>query len=128
MLRHDPRSRRSCCQGEPIAGVGALQGRHVDGFEAWLAERGLTRIHLYTLLVKVVAVLRQIAVDSPNEISPDLRDRPRYVSAKPFQRSRPRDAYSPYVARQLRTALVVRHPRRRTCACCRAAATRVQPR
>jgi hypothetical protein len=90
--------------GEPIAGVGALQGRHVDGFEAWLAERGLTRIHLYTLLVKVVAVLRQIAVDSPNEISPDLRDRLRYVSAKPFQRSRPRDAYSPYVARQLRDA------------------------
>ena len=88
--------------GEPIADVGGLQGRHVDGFEAWLAERGLTRIHLYTLLVKIVAVLRQIAVDSPNEVSADLRDRLRYVSAKPFQRPRPRDAYSPYVARQLR--------------------------
>jgi hypothetical protein len=90
--------------GEPIADIGGLQARHVDGFEAWLAERGFTRIHLYTLLVKVVAVLRQIAVDSPHEVSSDLRDRLRYVSAKPFQRSRPRDAYSPYVARQLRDA------------------------
>jgi hypothetical protein len=26
--------------GEPIADIGALQGRHVDGFEAWLEERG----------------------------------------------------------------------------------------
>ena len=90
--------------GEPIADIRGLQARHVDGFEAWLAERSFTRIHLYTLLVKVVAVLRQIALDSPHEVSSDLRDRLRYVSAKPFQRSRPRDAYSPYVARQLRDA------------------------
>ena len=94
----------SGASGEPIADIGGLQARHVDGFEAWLAERGFTRIHLYTLLVKVVAVLRQIALDSPHEVSSDLRDRLRYVSAKPFQRSRPRDAYSPYVARQLRDA------------------------
>lgn len=90
--------------GEPVDGIGALQARHVDRFEAWLEARGLTRIHLYTLLTKVVGVLRQIAIDSPDEVSPDLRDRLRYVSAKPFQHSRPRDAYSPYVARQLRDA------------------------
>jgi hypothetical protein len=54
--------------------------------------------------VKIVGVLRQVAVDSPAEVSSDLRDRLRYVSAKPFQRARPRDAYSPFVARQLRDA------------------------
>lgn len=89
---------------DPVDGINTLRARHVDGFEAWLEARGLTRIHLYTLLAKVVGVLRQIAIDSPDEVSSDLRDRLRYVSAKPFQRSRPRDAYSPYVARQLRDA------------------------
>ena len=89
---------------EPVEGISTLRGRHIDQFETWLEARGLTRIHLYTLLVKVVGVLRQIGIDSPDEMSPDLRDRLRYVSANPFQRSRPRDAYSPYVARQLRDA------------------------
>jgi hypothetical protein len=90
--------------GEPVGGIDTLRARHVDQFERWLEARGLTRIHLYTLLAKVVGVLRQIAIDNPDEISPDLRDRLRYVSAKPFQRPQARDAYSPYVARQLRDA------------------------
>jgi hypothetical protein len=89
---------------EPITGPEDLGGRHVDGFEAWLEAAGYSRIHLFTLLVKLIAVLRQIAADEPSLISPDLRDRLRYASAKPFQRSRPRDAYSPFVARQLRDA------------------------
>ena len=90
--------------GEAVAGVETLRARHVDGFEGWLESAGLTRVHLYTVLVKIVGVLRQVAVDSPAEVSSDLRDRLRYVSAKPFQRARPRDAYSPFVARQLRDA------------------------
>ena len=90
--------------GEPFAGVETLRARHVDGFEGWLEAAGLTRVHLFTVLVKIVGVLRQVAVDSPAEVSSDLRDRLRYVSAKPFQRARPRDAYSPFVARQLRDA------------------------
>ena len=90
--------------GEPVAGVETLRARHVDGFEGWLEAGGLTRIHLFTVLVKIVGVLRQVAIDSPGEVSSDLRDRLRYISAKPFQRSRPRDAFSPFVARQLRDA------------------------
>ena len=90
--------------GEPVAGIETLRARHVDGFEGWLEAGGLTRIHLFTVLVKIVGVLRQVAIDSPGEVSSDLRDRLRYISAKPFQRSRPRDAYSPFVARQLRDA------------------------
>ena len=90
--------------GELVAGIETLRARHVDGFEGWLEARGLTRIHLFTVLVKIVGVLRQVAIDSPGEVSSDLRDRVRYISAKPFQRSRPRDAYSPFVARQLRDA------------------------
>jgi hypothetical protein len=90
--------------GEPVAGVETLRARHIDGFERWLEAIGLTRISLFTVLVKIVGVLRQVSLDSPDEIASDLRDRLRYVSAKPFQRSRPRDAYSPFVARQLRDA------------------------
>jgi hypothetical protein len=89
--------------GEPIAGVGALQGRHVDGFEAWLAERGLTA----SISTRCSSKSLPYSGRSPSTAQtryPDLRDRLRYVSAKPFQRSRPRDAYSPYVARQLRDA------------------------
>ena len=79
--------------------------RHVDGFEGWLEAGGLIAHHLFTVLVKIVGVLRQVAIDSPDvRISSDLRDRLRYISAKPFQRSRPRDAYSPFVARQFRDA------------------------
>ena len=88
----------------PVAGIETLRARHVDGFEGWLEAGGLTRIHLFTVLVKIVGVLRQVAIDSPGEVSSDLRHRLRYISAKPFQRSRPRDAYSPFVARQLRDA------------------------
>jgi hypothetical protein len=90
--------------GERIDGVEDLRSRHIDGFEAWLEAEGLSRTHLFTVVVKVVAALRQIAADAPDAVSPNLRDRLRYISAKPFQRPRPRDALSPYVARQLRDA------------------------
>jgi hypothetical protein len=89
---------------ESVASPADLKGLHVDGFEAWLEARGLSRVHLFTVLSKVIAILRQIAADESAEVSPDLVSRLRYTSAKPFQRPRPRDAYSPFVARQLRDA------------------------
>jgi hypothetical protein len=87
-----------------IGGPEDLRAHHVDGFEAWLEAEGLSRTHLFTVLVKVVATLRRIAAEPDAQISTDLQDRLRYISAKPFQRARPRDAYSPFVARQLRDA------------------------
>jgi len=87
-----------------IGGPEDLRAHHLDGFEAWLEAEGLSRTHLFTVLVKVVATLRRIAVEPDVQISTDLRERMRYISAKPFQRARPRDAYSPFVARQLRDA------------------------
>lgn len=87
-----------------IGGPEDLRAHHVDGFEAWLEAEGLSRTHLFTVLVKVVATLRRIAAEPDAQISPDLRNRLRYISARPFQRARPRDAYSPFVARQLRDA------------------------
>jgi hypothetical protein len=89
---------------EPIDGPEDLRARHVDGFEDWLQAKGLSRPHLFTLLVKVVAVLREVAAEAPDRIAPELRERLRYTSAKPFERPRPRDALSPFVARQLRDA------------------------
>jgi hypothetical protein len=90
--------------GDRIDGPEDLRAQHIDGFETWLEARGLTRTHLFTVLLKVVATLRQIAAEPDARISDGLRERLRYVSAKPFQRSQPRDAYSPFVARQLRDA------------------------
>lgn len=90
--------------GERVSGPQDVHARHVDGFEAWLEAQGLSRPHLFTLLVKVVALLRQVATDDPQSIAPELRERLRYVSAKRFEQSRPRDALSPFVARQLREA------------------------
>ena len=40
--------------GEPVAGVETLRARHVDGFEGWLEAAGLTRVHLFTVLAKIV--------------------------------------------------------------------------
>lgn len=90
--------------GDRIDGPEDLQAQHIDGFEAWLEARGLSRTHLFTVLLKIVATLRQIAAKPDARISAGLRERLRYISAKPFQRSQPRDAYSPFVARQLRDA------------------------
>jgi len=89
---------------EPVAGPEELRGRHVDAFEAWLAAQGLSRVHLFTVLVKVVCALRQIAADAPQAVAPDLRERLRYISAQPYERPQPRDALSPFVAHQLRDA------------------------
>jgi len=90
--------------GERIDGVEDLEARHIDDFEAWLEAEGLSRTHLFTVLVKVVMTLRAVDAEAPASIASDLRDRLRYISAKPFQRSSPRDALSPFVARQLRDA------------------------
>ena len=81
-----------------------LDGRHIDGFEAWLETKGKSRIHLVTLLAKLIAVLREVGAEGAVQLSASLRDRLRYTSARPVPRSRPRDAYSPYIARQLRDA------------------------
>ena len=87
-----------------ISGPEDLRPHHVDGFETWLEAEGLSRTHLFTVLVKVIATLRRIAAEPDVQISTDLRERLSYISAKPFQRARPRDAYSPFIARQLRDA------------------------
>ncbi|HME69774.1 MAG TPA: hypothetical protein VKM54_07885 [Myxococcota bacterium] len=89
---------------ECIAGVEDLRACHIDGFEAWLEAEGLSRTHLFTVLAKIVTTLRSADADAPGTLAPDLLERLRYVSAKPFQRSSPRDALSPFVARQLRDA------------------------
>lgn len=81
-----------------------LRSAHIDGFENWMEGHGLSRIHLFTVLVKVIATLREIVSDSPEVFCEELRDRLSYVSSKPFERSAPRDAYSPFVAQALRQA------------------------
>ena len=90
--------------GDRIASPTDLQARHIDGFEAWLEAQGKSRRHAATFVAKVVSVLRRVAADQPDCVDPGLRDRLRYVSSHPYVRSRPRDAYSPFVARQLRDA------------------------
>lgn len=87
-----------------IDGPADLRARHIDGFEAWLEAAGKSRVHLCTVVAKIVTVLRRIATDTPGAIHPELRERLRYVSSHPHVRPRPRDAYSPFVARQLRDA------------------------
>jgi hypothetical protein len=87
-----------------VSDVRDLRAWHVDGFEGWLEGRGLNRTHLFTVLTKVLSVLRLIGAEAPELLASEVRERLRYTSAKPFERPRPRDAYSPYVARQLRDA------------------------
>jgi hypothetical protein len=90
--------------GDRINGPADLRAYHIDGFERWLAAQGKSRGHAPTYVAKVVSVLRRIAADSPELIDPGLRERLRFVSSHPHVRPRPRDAYSPFVARQLRDA------------------------
>ena len=87
-----------------LAACPQIGAAHIDGFEGWLEAKGKSRVHAFTRLSKIVVVFREIDANDPDRVSQSLRDRLRYTSAQPFERPRPRDAYSPYVARQLRDA------------------------
>ena len=81
-----------------------LRAEHIDGFESWLEAQGVTTIHRHTILAKAIIALRTIETRRPGAIDEKLRQRLSYTSARPLGRSRPRDAYSGYVAKQLRDA------------------------
>lgn len=87
-----------------IRSPAALRAAHVDGFEAWMTAGGKTRVHLFTRLSKIIQLLRNIDEHGEPSISDDLRERLQFTSDQRFVRPTPRDAYSPYVARQLRDA------------------------
>lgn len=81
-----------------------LRAQDIDGFEASLEAAGMTPIHRHTVLAKAVLALRSIDIDQPSLLDEGLRRRLSYTSAQSAGRSPPRDAYSPFVARQLRDA------------------------
>lgn len=87
-----------------IDGPEHLRMEHVDGFESWLEAQGVTTIHRHTILAKAIIALRTIDASRPGVIDEKLQQRLRYTSARPLGRSTPRDAYSGYVAKQLRDA------------------------
>ena len=78
--------------------------RHIDGFEAWLAANGKSNTHLLFILNKIIVTLREVASEGIVAFSEPLRDRLSYTTLRPIPLATPRDAYSPYVARQLRDA------------------------
>lgn len=81
-----------------------LRAEDIDGYEAFLEAGGMKPIHRHTVLAKALLALRSIDADQPGVIHEGLRRRLSYTSARSAGRSRPRDAYSPFVARQLRDA------------------------
>ncbi len=88
----------------PIRLPGSLAAQDIDGFEDALEAEGMTPIHRHTVLAKVILALRSIDADRPSLLNEELRARLTYTSSQPSGQSRPRDAYSPFVARQLRDA------------------------
>src|SRR3546814_14556454 len=90
-------------KNEPDA-ADRLRADHIDGFEAWLAEKGKSNIHLLFILTKIIVALREVASEGTVAFDEQLRDRLAYVTLRPIPPSHPRDAYSPYIARQLRDA------------------------
>jgi len=81
-----------------------LRAEHIDSYEEHLSDLGMSPIHRHTVLAKTLLALRSINADHPGLLDEGLCRRLSYTSASPLGRSRPRDAYSPYVARQLRDA------------------------
>lgn len=81
-----------------------LRTDDIDRYEDFLEAGGMTPIHRHTVLAKAILALRAIDADQPGLLDEGLRHRLSYTSAQPVGRSRPRDAYSPFVARQLRDA------------------------
>jgi hypothetical protein len=87
-----------------IDGPEQLRTEHIDGFERWLEAIGVGTIHRHTVLAKLIGALRTIDVRRPGVLDDKLKRRLRYTSARPVGRSTPRDAYSGFVAKQLRDA------------------------
>jgi hypothetical protein len=87
-----------------IDGPEDLRAEHIDGFESWLEAQGVTSIHRHTIIAKAIIALRTIDAQRPHLLDEKLRQRLRYTSARPLGRSTPREAYSSFVARQLRDA------------------------
>ena len=87
-----------------IDGPEQLRTEHIDGFERWLEAAGVTTIHRHTILAKLIGALRMIDAGRPGVLDDKLKRRLAYTSARPMERSTPRDAYSGYVAKQLRDA------------------------
>ena len=87
-----------------VDGPEHLRVEHIEGFESWLEAQGVTTIHRHTILAKAIIALRIVDASRPGAIDQKLRQRLRYTSARPLGRSTPRDAYSGYVAKQLRDA------------------------
>lgn len=81
-----------------------LRADDIDRYEAFLEAGGMKPIHRHTVLAKVILALRSIDADKPGLIDEGVRRRLSYTSAQSAGRSQPRDAYSPFVARQLRDA------------------------
>lgn len=81
-----------------------LRADDLDGYEHFLETGGMTPIHRHTVLAKAILALRSIDADQPGLLDEGLRRRLSYISAQSAGRSRPRDAYSPFVARKLRDA------------------------
>lgn len=81
-----------------------LRAQDIDGYEASLEAAGMTPIHRHMVLAKAVLALRSIDADQAGLLDEGLRRRLSYTSAQSAGRSQPRDAYSPFVARQLRDA------------------------
>ena len=87
-----------------IDGPEHLRAEHIDGFESRLEADGLTAINRHTIIAKAIISLRTIDARRPGLLDEKLRQRLRYTSARPLGRSTPRDAYSGFVAKQLRDA------------------------
>ncbi len=87
-----------------VSGPDQLRPEHIDGFERWLEAQGVATIHRHTIIAKPVIALRAIDISQPGLLDDKLRRRLRYTSAAPLGHSTPRDAYSGFVAKQLREA------------------------
>jgi hypothetical protein len=81
-----------------------LRADDIEGYEAFLEAGGMKPIHRHTVLAKAILALRSIDTDQPGLLDESVRRRLAYTIARSVGRSQPRDAYGPFVARQLRDA------------------------
>ncbi|RRH92171.1 hypothetical protein EH240_31205 [Mesorhizobium tamadayense] len=81
-----------------------LRADDIDGYEDFLEAGGMKPIYRHIVLAKAILALRSIDADQPGLLDEGVRRRLSYTSTQSAGRSQPRDAYSPFVARQLRDA------------------------
>ncbi|AZO07744.1 hypothetical protein EJ074_00330 [Mesorhizobium sp. M3A.F.Ca.ET.080.04.2.1] len=90
--------------GIQLSGIDDLSVKIINRYEGWLEQATPSQASLRRIISPLIAILRLVAESDPERLPHDVMTRIAWLGRGKFNASRPRDAYSPFVATALRAA------------------------